>query len=515
MKNNSRSNKDPEESQCINILYDILTIFISIADITTDVIVLISFYNQGRTTFFVLSLIILIIAHMAYSVAFIWRYDVVNNENILCTIALFFILIPLGSIVSFIIFFTDNENSKFSQRFKKLTDWDVESSFRNNNLDTTESKMAQWIIKKLSKHIGFIIEAGIEALPQSLLQIIAIVYYKEANYISIISIFLSMFSVMTKSLVFSQGIDMKTYIWTWLCIVIDFFGIFFSLTFVFYTNDTVLYPQFFGYFSIVGQIWFYKVIISVSPCVVIGASLFSAYWLPVIMKDIWRSNNSEAIHQKVGWTLFFVIGGGIFVLIASIVGFIAIEIFCFSFLALGLFAFGTDRWAHYNSKNTNEVINTITNFITVPSVFDRSKDRMLRILAVNYSFHEMIKVYRWQETKRNTGMKEYIDKIEKEYTVNGLLKISFADIRNNCGEKKYVRAAKVFPEIWHIIKDIKPKRAEYDKCIHCTGRHWDDKFEDCIYPIAYWGFFIAFPVFFFCKVLQGIFPYVILGYLWH
>ena len=35
---------------------------------------------------------------------------------------------------------------------------------------------------------------------------------KEANYISIASIFLSMFSVMTKSLVFSQGIDIKTYI---------------------------------------------------------------------------------------------------------------------------------------------------------------------------------------------------------------------------------------------------------------------------------------------------------------
>eukprot|EP01084_Bolivina_argentea_P310229 536784_1 len=193
-------------------------------------------------TFFVLSLIILIIARMAYSAAFIWRYDILTNEHILCTVALFFILIPLGSMVSFIIFFTDDPNSKFSQRFKKLTNWSVENSLRKNNLKHSQSKMTQWIIKKLSKHIGFIIEAGIEALPQSLLQIIAIVYYKEANYVSIVSIFLSMFSVMTKSLVFSKGIDIKTYIWTWLCIVVDFFGIFFSLTFVFYTNETVLYP---------------------------------------------------------------------------------------------------------------------------------------------------------------------------------------------------------------------------------------------------------------------------------
>ena len=39
-------------SKCFNISYDILTILISIADITTDVMVLISYYINNRMTFF-------------------------------------------------------------------------------------------------------------------------------------------------------------------------------------------------------------------------------------------------------------------------------------------------------------------------------------------------------------------------------------------------------------------------------------------------------------------------------
>ena len=97
----------------------------------------------------------------------------------------------------------------------------------------------RWIRSKLNKHLGFLLEAAIEAFPQSLLQIVAIVVYQEANYVSIISILLSMFSVTTKSLILSQGIEIYTFVWSWLCVVTDFFGIFFTLTWVFYSNDAI------------------------------------------------------------------------------------------------------------------------------------------------------------------------------------------------------------------------------------------------------------------------------------
>ena len=333
------------DGNCGNVLYDVVTIFISIADIVTDVIVLISFYTHQRWTFFVLSLIILIIAQMAYAILFIYRY----NPEQKCThkffgaVAIFFCLLPFGTIVSFLIYFTDDKDSEFSKWFGRVTGYDVNNTLHSHELNKNQSQLRKWIIKKLSRHMGFIIEAGMEALPQSLLQIIAIVYYNEANYVSIISIFLSMFSVMTKSLIFSQGIDFKTYIWTWLCIVVDFFGIFFILTWVFYTNDTLLTPDFLGYFSVIGEIWFYKVMLSVSPTVFLIATWVVMYNLPGMLKDLWFQSADLKCWQKVGFTIFLFVAGSIFMSVMCAVGFIGIEIFCFSFMALLLYFIATNR----------------------------------------------------------------------------------------------------------------------------------------------------------------------------
>ena len=60
--------------KCGNIVYDILTIFISIADVATDIWVAIDFYNKDRIVFFWISVSILILAQCSYSIAFSLRY---------------------------------------------------------------------------------------------------------------------------------------------------------------------------------------------------------------------------------------------------------------------------------------------------------------------------------------------------------------------------------------------------------------------------------------------------------
>jgi len=141
-------------------------------------------------------------------------------------------LLPFGTFVAFCFYLNDRDIGDFQTGMKRI------NLRTDNNLygSSAYSKSVLWIRSKLNRHLGFLLEAIIEAFPQSMLQIVAIVYYQEANYISIISILLSMFSVMTKSLILSQGIDKWTFIWTWLCAVTDFFGIFFILTWAFYSN---------------------------------------------------------------------------------------------------------------------------------------------------------------------------------------------------------------------------------------------------------------------------------------
>ena len=362
-------------------------------------------------------------------------------------------------------------------------------------------------------YTGFIIEAGIEALPQSLLQIIAIVYYNEANYVSIASIFLSMFSVMTKSLVFSQGIDIKTYLWTWLCIVTDFFGIFFILSWVFYSNDTLLQPEFIGYFTIIGEIWFYKIMISVGPCIIIIPSWWVITFLPGAVKgyaDDFKTDNCNDRCWDICMIILIFIGGGIFVLIACAVGFIAIEIFCFSFLALALWLLSTQRWDGYAKQTKNEKLNGMLKFVFKSACCSKN-DRKFRILAVASSIPEDIKEYDWYNI--NTETRDYITKIEKESGINGLQHITYSDLRNNCGRADYVRYAKFFPDLWYNIKGAQPDAEDFMNAIKCTSNDWDDKMWKCAWVLGYYLLFIAIPIFTLCKIVQGLFPYIILGYL--
>ena len=281
------------DTTCCNITYDLLTVFISIADVTTDVIILIDFYNKDRMSFFGISLSILILAQCAYSIAFAIRFDTLYHWKEWKATLLFCCCLPFGTFIAFIMYFGSEQSelnclSSFLQYELDLDSHSLVYWFSPNKAD---SKIMKFVRTKLDKHLGFILEAAIEAFPQSLLQIIAIVYYQEANYISIISISLSMFSVMSKSLILSQGIEIYTFIWTWLCVVTDFFGIFFTLTWVFYSHDNI-HGDFLGYFSIFGEIWIWK--FAISTLIPVGFALVVffgfGYWF---MYYLWLCHTTD------------------------------------------------------------------------------------------------------------------------------------------------------------------------------------------------------------------------------
>ena len=316
-----------------------------------------------------------------------------------------------------------------------------------------------------------------------------------------------MFSVMTKSLVFSQGIDIKTYIWTWLCIVVDFFGIFFILTWVFYTDDNLFKPIFLDYFSIIGEVWFYKVMFSVSPCIVLGALGFIMRWYPEILKDIWESSR-HGLTKKIIQTIFLSVAGTILILVMSFVGFIGIEIFCFSFVAILLYGFVTTRWRSYSSKNTGDKINGFIQFISKTSVFNRSNDRTLRIIAVNQG------LYQKEGISALSHLYHYLKDIDQKDGLKGLKKITLADLRENCGPEYRRRWAKIYPDIMYQIKSNRPDCEDFKDGLCCNETYWDQKFEHFVYALGYWPIIIiAIPVFTICKIVQAVFPYIILGYL--
>ena len=137
-----------------------------------------------------------------------------------------------------------------NKRNKKNTKNNKDRKKNNNNFDSFDTfggnigepnteEWKNWAKQKIMTNIGFIIEGLIQSFPEAIIQVIAIVYYKEYdNYISLSSILLSLLSVCVKSLILTQGINTLLRIFKWLCAVTDFFAIFVMVSWAFYsTND--------------------------------------------------------------------------------------------------------------------------------------------------------------------------------------------------------------------------------------------------------------------------------------
>ena len=193
-------------------------------------------------TFFFISLSIIITAQISYVIAFSSRYW--KSLDTCEKIAMTLMILPMSPFMSIAIYIAEKKNI-FGTAYNE-----------NNGMNLTKSPLRKWMDKKLRSHLGFILEATIEAFPQSILQMCAIVYYEEyTNYVAILSILISMWSVCSKSFVFAAGTSLDRYsiIFNWLCVVcsyvtlyairqfdpqhcaqiIDFFGLFFIISWVF------------------------------------------------------------------------------------------------------------------------------------------------------------------------------------------------------------------------------------------------------------------------------------------
>ena len=164
-----------------NVLYDIMTACISIADVTTDILVISNFYRKEQFTFFWIALSVVICAQIGYSIAFVVQYvdyyDYKKGGRHFShkqAFGWFLIGLLFSPVMSFIFYWTSDPDMCLAQIFKHRFslyiqekrsdqytyryDWVKEEDKKK----TEKSQIKEWIEIKLRKHIGFILEAGIE-----------------------------------------------------------------------------------------------------------------------------------------------------------------------------------------------------------------------------------------------------------------------------------------------------------------------------------------------------------------
>ena len=174
------------------------------------------------------------------------------------------------------------------------------------------------------------------AFPQSILQLIAIVYFNESNnYLSMFSIFLSMLSVSTKSFILSvlSSYDLKSAIFNWLSAITDFFGIFFIISFAFYVPpDDENNP-----FITIQMVWIFSILSTVVPFALVGSIAMNFYWTIRLSCEYWC-------------------GFGFFVQMAWIVGLciciMAMTISCFLLIACSMIFSGLAKRINCGQAST-------------------------------------------------------------------------------------------------------------------------------------------------------------------
>ena len=183
------------------------------------------------------------------------------------------------------------------------------------------------------------------------------------------------------------------------------------MSWVFYSNDELLTGEFFGYFSFIGEIWIYKLVISIAPVVCCMFVYWSCYYVWDIIVEV--TDDGASVCYNVSIILFWLICASLAVILMCVVSFIALEVFCYTFLAFINYQVSTNRWSGFQSQSVSVAIKTIIDFIQNASSSNGKNDKILRILAINYALNAQEPTWCFKDTI-------YIQKVESDQGIKAL-----------------------------------------------------------------------------------------------
>ena len=359
-----------------------------------------------------------------------------------------------------------------------------------------------------------------EALPQSILQLVAMVFYKETNLISICSIILSMTSIMIKSFVISTGVEWKSYLLTWLCVITDFFSIFFIVSWIFLSNDDIN-GNFLGYFSILGEIWIFKVGMSIAlPCIA-GAVVYCIIGWPFVAYFFWScysDNNDDCmcIAQFLFVLLWLIFGNtlifSLYCILSIIIG-LLFEILCFSHIALFVYKILTDdRWFYEHkdmAKQISEMINFISNASNTRSV---KNDRIMRIICINYGFFKT-----YGPPSRLKKLSQIIENGKKDEALNTL---TYKQLRTYSQDHDLTKkVTNPFHAFTRFYKDTTEEVIDKYKTVDCSMTWGFNSFVEDMFWCVFGScgilvLYISVPIYILSRLCTVLYPYYLIYYIY-
>merc|ERR1719235_2558486 len=207
--------------------HDFGALAVSVTDIALDVAVMLEFHAQGLETHFILSLTCFALAQTTYSLLFVQRWighdgssGRHTQSNLRMCQAIGFVLVwPFAQFIPLLICLEAQGFECVSRglRFLNLTP----------RTPKTEHDNSLWgkLSRRWSAHAGFFLEALVEAVPQSAIQVHAALL-RPPSAIDTLSIIMSLVVIVSKAHFVAFSPDPKTFAFHGWCLAADVFGLF-------------------------------------------------------------------------------------------------------------------------------------------------------------------------------------------------------------------------------------------------------------------------------------------------
>lgn len=212
-------------------VFDAVTAAASLADMITDILVLIQFHRDGLTGFFAASLCTLGLAQLSFAFLFTMEHTKRSGEwdlkESLHRLLVFICVLPFGQLVPVLAYLTSTFEVPMLRRMMKRCGLEA-----GRTPDVGLTTRLEEVEAKVKAHRGFFLEAFAEAIPQCAVQVVAGLS-GHMNALGVVSVLLSIGVIASKSWVVAYSPHAPTMAFNALCIVADVLAFFGSLSWLF------------------------------------------------------------------------------------------------------------------------------------------------------------------------------------------------------------------------------------------------------------------------------------------
>eukprot|EP01084_Bolivina_argentea_P091792 165212_1 len=426
-------------------------------------------------------------------------------------------MVIFSPFIPFFFYFADKKSGIMVKALEKCCWFDI--CMDDWTVDDTRSKLRKFMLEKIAKHLGFILEALVEAFPQAILQMVAIVVFKEANPVAITSIMISLFSVATKSLVFSVAcaLNMKQLLLNWLSAVTDFFGIFVITSWCFYApSEEAHSDELVEIFNIIRIVWLYKMYICIFPfvgCCSIVLHLIG--WHEMYDSAV---SNSDSICYKICCIIgiFFVVT--ILWIAGIICSILCLEILNITIFAGTLFLCGTTRmpetkigseyWFTLLSwvKHAKKVcFGQYGNINTKVVSISKQQDKIIRICSINNVLYSDTSDWAYYNDENAQGF------LEQCCQENQYMNVSYLNLRQNTSNIKQSQFLHNFFHNWYGAPffDQVSQYEYYKRMVAQHGGHYyrarQREYAFIVFGMGIVTWFFG-PIYLFSRIITMLFP---------